>query len=275
MTTTARKTEPIVAIRLGIIPLAGIFILMLCLHFYPTGIDWEGTFSRLDEYWRDPFLLGSFMNPPWIIALLPHAILPLRWGNAVNLILNITMILLVIRKYGGNWKSILLVFSSPFVLDLARTNNIDWIPMLATLLPPAYGLPLLAIKPQAIGGIALIWFKKARWRLLIPLGVVCLLSFLVWGPWIFRYHAGTAMPWNFAPFPYFVPLGIYLLVRAWKSDDEILAAAATPFLVPYFAPYSLTSLLALLVSRKPKAGFYLWCAAWFYCIIETRRIALM
>lgn len=276
------RNKKIAMIRTWVPALAATSALGLLIYFlqayYPPAVDWEYSFSPLSEHWRDPFVIPSFTNPPWVIAFLPHAWLPLKLGNAINLFLNIAVILAVIRRFGGGWKLMLLVFTSPNFFDLARTNNVDWIPMLALLIPNSFGLPLLVIKPQALGGVALIWWKRNKfsWKMLLPLTVVLAASFLMWGAWPLR----TGLPenvawWNFAPWPLGILLGLYMLWRAYQENDEILAAAATPFLVPYIAPYSITALLAMAGGRYKKEVFFAYISFWIYVVVESRRIGML
>jgi hypothetical protein len=265
-------------VGVGIIAAAMIAMVALFNAYYPPAVDWEFTFSPLSEHWRDPFVIPTFTNPPWVTLLLPHAWLPLQLGNAVNLALNILMISAVIWKFKGGWQTMLLVFTSPVFFDLARTNNITWVPLLAVLLPPAWGLPVLAIKPHTIGGAALIWWKRAKFslKMLVPAVVVVGVSFLFWGFWPGKIGLiASSGIWNFAPWPLGIPLGLYMLYRAYKNDDEFLAAAATPFLTPYIAPYSVAGVLAYVGSKYKKEAFFVYVAFWAFFIVESRRIALM
>jgi hypothetical protein len=61
------------------------------------------------------------------------------------------------------------------------------------------------------------------------------------------------------------------LYRAIRTDDELIAAAATPFLVPYIAPYSLSGLMAMLGGKYKREIFYLYIGSWAYFIIQLRR----
>jgi len=260
--------------------LVALFMAVLVIFlkaFYPLGVDWTYNFAPLSGHWRNPFIFDTFTSPPWIIALIPHAWLPVAWGNPLNFALNLILIVAVVHRYRGGWQTLLLVFTSPPFFDLARTNNVDWLPMLALLLPPAWGLPVLAVKPQALGGAALIWWKRQnfRWQMLVPFLTVLALSFVVWGFWPTKLGLPQAVVWNFAPWPVGIPLGVYMLRRAYLQDDEILAAAATPFLVPYIAPYSVTALLAMAGGKYRKEAFIVYVAFWVYVIVESRRIALM
>jgi len=213
-----------------------------------------------------------------MLALLPHAILGAEWSNVVNLFLNFAVLVVLIWRFGGGWQAAAMTFLSPAFLALAYVNNMDWVPALAFLLPPTWGLPLLALKPQAVGGAALIWWKRSGFslRLLLPLALIVALSFVVWGFWPARMAMlpANARQWNFAPWPFGLPLGIYLLYRAYRSDDDVLAAAATPFLVPYFLIYSLTPLLALLACRRRHDGLVLWVGMWLLLIVEGRHLGM-
>lgn len=260
--------NPIIAILMGGILL--VVLAALIRDSYPIGVDWEYTFSQVSEFWQAPYAIPTFTNPPWVILLLPHAWLPLSWGNALNFLLNVTLLILVINRYGGTWHTYLMVFTSPFFFDLARTNNIEWIPLSGLLLPHTFGIPLLLIKPQAMGGIMLIWIKNEGVKILIPSAVLIALSFVMWGPWFLELSLPENVTWNFSMWPVGIPLGLYMLYRAYKTDEELLAAAATPFLVPYVAPYSLVGLMALLGGKYKREVFYVYVGIWAYFVIQLR-----
>ena len=95
------------------------------------------------------------------------------------------------------------------------------------------------------------------------------------GTWFLDFKSVSDTMWNFAPWPFGIPLGAYMLCRAYKSEDEILAAAATPFLTPYIAPYSVTIVLALVGSKYRREAFFVYVGFWIYFVVEARRLALM
>jgi hypothetical protein len=273
----AEKTSALLqehAAALILVFFSGILSLALLYWVMPIGVDWEYTFSRLPDIWKDPYQLWLFTNPPWVMALLPHAWMPLRLGNAVNFLLNIVFVAAAVRWAGGGRMALLLAFTSPVFFDLARTNNVDWIPLLGLLLGPALGLPLLAVKPQALGGAAVVWvadaIRRREWRTFLPLAAVVAISF-VWGFWPARLNLPRDVMWNFAPWPCGLPLGGWLLYRAVKQNDLPLGAAATPFLVPYIAPYSAAGLFAIAAARWPRIAQVIWVALWMYLIVSVRR----
>lgn len=245
-----------------------------------AGIDWKFTYVQAAENWRDPYVIPGladreqpFTNPPWVLALLPHAfLLPENVGAAVNSLITVVVILLVIRRFGGNWQTAAMTFTSMPFFDLMLKSNVDWITMVALLVPPMWGLPLLVIKPHSIGAVALIWWKRQgfSWRMFVPSAVIGVLSLLVWGLWFTRVGLPwNVAAWNFAPFPYFIPLGLYMLYRGYRSDDAFLAAAATPFLTPYIATYSVTAIFAFTGSKYRREMFIVWCAYWIYFILQA------
>jgi len=78
---------------------------------------------------------------------LPHSFLPIRLGNTINIILNISVVLYAVRKLGGDWKAIGLIFTSSVFFDLCRTNNIEWLPLLGLTIGPNLGSVLMLCKP--------------------------------------------------------------------------------------------------------------------------------
>lgn len=275
------KTKFVTYFVSSILVFAGLFYALIV--FYPVGVDWQYTFGQLWQHWDNPYAVRGLANPAWIMLYLPHTALPLKASNAVNLILNITLPALVLYKYHGKAMLPLLamLYTSPPFLDLIRTNNIEWIPLLGLLLPPQWLIVTMAVKPQSIGGVALIAWKRAdhRIKVLIPLVICILASILLYGLWflhldwqtIQKPHAAA----NFAPFPYFVPFGLYLLYRAYKQEDEILAGCATPLLVPYFAVYSLFPLLTLIATKRRLESFYLYIGLWLYVLVMAKRLGAL
>jgi hypothetical protein len=237
----------------------------------PVGVDWRDIYSPL-SFWQ-PFADADFYNPPWLLVLIPHAWLPMRWGNALNALLNILVPCAVIIKLKGGWRAVALVFTSPFYFQLIATNNVDWVPLLAFLVPAQWSLPFLLCKPQAIGGAALLFVRRTRGLALLPALAVFGFAAILWPAW---WTALRVPPLdvviNVAPFPLLVPLGLYALYRAWQTDDETLAAAATPLLVPYVAPYALTATMTVLAARHPRLAAIVWVVMWWQVGIVVRQM---
>ena len=254
--------------------LAIIIVLLYITLMLPAGRDWQ-TYSTTLEQIKTPYSIPDFIGMPFAFFALPHALLDHNFGGAINLTLNILVIAAVAYRYAGKqWHiAVAITMTSPMAINLIQSNNIDWIPLSAFLVTADWlAYPLLAMKPNVLVGAALIRFKRnPSPTVLIPLIVMLMASIAIWGAW--WQHLGQGVDtaaWNFAPFPYLIPFGLWLLWKAWHSEDEIIAACATPFLVPYFAPYSLTGLHVLLAARYRKAAIGLWVFSWWYLIITAR-----
>ena len=252
-------------------------IALLCFAFlFPIGCDWQTWDVTTISQMQTPYDMPNFTGMPFAFFALPHSLLSLDISNAINLTLNILVICAVAYKYAGKqWHiAVAITMTSPMSTILLMNNNIDWIPLSAFLVADWFAYPLLAMKPNVLAGAALIRFKRnSSLTALIPLIVMLIASVLIWGDWWTQLgHGLTGAAWNFAPFPYMIPVGLFLLWKAWRSEDEIIAACATPFLVPYFAPYSLTGLHVLLASRYRRAAIWLWCFSWWFVIIAANKM---
>jgi hypothetical protein len=246
-------------------------------QFYPIGDDWFYTYNLAVKNFFQPYAHSDLAGFPWLLVALPHGILPLEWGNAINLVIYLLVLLALIHKYDGGVFAMFLTFTSLITIEASRTNNADWVPAIFLLMPSQWTLPFLLAKPQILGAAALIWWKRQHfnWRLLIPSLVVIALSFVIWGWWVtpmLQKGAFVATEiWNYAVFPFGIPMGLYILYCAYRQDDEVLAACATPFFVPYFAVYSLAPLMAVVSSRHRHAGLALYCLSWALLIWDIRH----
>ena len=255
---------------LGIALFGAVFFGMF-YAFPPRGVAWS-TFSSLPAHWTTPYDVDTFINPPYIMAFILYMLLPFRWSNAINAIINLGVLALVNWKYKGGLFGLLLIFTSAYFLNLMVVNNIDWIPLLGVMCPPWLGAILISVKPQTVAGVGLIWLKRHGPKVLIPVTVVAALSLVIWRGWIFQWIASEhklgleSAGWNFALFPYLVPLGIFMLYKAWKTDDEILAAMATACFMPYFAMYSVTSVLAIAGRKHRIYAITLWVIGWILIV---------
>ncbi len=259
--------------------LALTFLFVILYYYYGDNQnDWQHFFSQVFAHIQAPNKVEGFINPPWTALLLAYGLLPLKISNVINLLLNICMLLLAVYKVKGGWLGIVLTFTSPIFFDMARVNPIDWIPLLGFLLPPIWGFPLMATKPQTLGAAMLIKWKQEKFSLkpLIPLAIIIGGSFLVWGNWVNIYGAVSLIDnsHNFSFWPLGIPFGIMLLYYAWKTNDEVLAGASTYLLIPYVAPYSMVCLLALLSGKHKKIALALYLGFTWFAVVEARRIGI-
>jgi hypothetical protein len=128
---------------------------------------------------------------------------------------------------------------------------------------------LLLVKPQSVGMIASTRLKRSGVRALVPTAAVLLLSLLIWPAWPMHFHGNTSAPWNVSSWwPWLVPVGLAMLAWAWRHDDDSIAGASTPLLVPYCATYSLVATMTLLAGRHRKALAIVWVTAWTYVLLR-------
>ena len=242
--------------------------------YLPPASDFIDSFWPAAHFPFDPYRIASYLNPPWLALLLyPLTFLSERVAQALIAYLNLAVTLLIIARHGGNrWSFGLALTSAPF-LSLLINGNMDWLPMLAFLIPAQWGMVALLSKPQVGSMAGLAWFKQTKRKDLffVPAIGFLLVSFLVWGWWVtqmvdhaLRAGGRTVGPWNIAPFPWLIPIGLWLLYQAWKREDELVAVAATLCLVPYFAIYSLTIFFAILAARYPRLSIIAWIVLWIF-----------
>lgn len=269
MAQLSRKSQVVIASACGILALA------LLAIYYPAGNDWRWTFSILPQDILHPYEIPSFANPPWILLFLWHAVFPESISNAVNLLANSIVILLALRKFNAPKWVIPLIFTNPAFFELARMNNVDWIPMLVLLLPTWVGFIAISAKPQMWCGygivLALREIRNSRWGIFVPLSIITALSFAIWGFWPAQLHLPWGALWNMAPWPFGIPVGIIILALAIKRDDEFLGALASPFLVPYFATPSVAGLFAYISAKRPQYAIMIWVVSWTFVVVALRR----
>lgn len=277
---TNRKYEIAACLALGVL------LCIFCIVSLPNGTDWVQTFSKVN--FANPYDLNEtvtythkFYNAPWTVFLIPHAALPLRTGNNINLVLNVMLPLLVILKYRGGLAAVAMTFISPSFYIVLATNNLEWVTSLAFLAPAPIAVALLTVKPQSAIMTVPVVLKKAYNEkgpagvalILLPLFILVLASFVIWPGWLsYVIHPPLNASYNISSFPDFLPIGILILVFALKDNDPVLGALSTYFFAPYITIYALTPCLALLSSRYPKQSFVVW-AMFMYLWAVSAKIA--
>jgi len=225
-------------------------------------VDWL-VFTWAIHHPLNPYAQG-FVSPPWTLLFLLHALLPPFIGVNINRAITLVVIAIVIRKRGGDIFSLLLVVTSIPLIWLMINGNIDFIPLLGLLVPPQFGLIALSAKPHIGIGIILLYFKRFGWKVFFPLLVIIAISIIAYGNWVVHLTPTRVPGRQFEFFPWLIPLGVYLLYRAWREDDDSWAALASLFLVPYYGLWSLTVPLTLLSTAHKRTAFFLWLATWCF-----------
>lgn len=267
--------------------IAGFFLLFasLTITFYifnpSPGIDWT-IFNRVN--WLRPYADPLFANPPWIIFVTPWLLLPLKLGASINRAVMVLIFLYHLKVNKVKPVAFLLLFTSaPFIL-LFTVNNIDYILLSGILLPAELGLVVVALKPQVAFGGVIVWIYRYMdkitnlIKMVIPITALLLGSFLLWGPWPLEMLSNgtgsgiTQSGHNISFWPWTIPLGVWLVVKALKDDDKLLAAVASPLLFPYLNTTSLSFTIAILLIRKDyKSTAWLYGASWYFIVFVANN----
>src|SRR5258708_25447213 len=226
----------------------------------PVWFDQENTFTKALYHLAGPQTIYQFRNPPWTAILLaPFSVLPLSIAVLIQLCLYFAILTLVIYKFGGDLKTVLLVLTSFIALDSALELNIEWLVCLGLLVPAAYSGLFLLIKPQTAFGVWLSFKRTDLTRAILITLVVVLISLLVWGAWPLRvaeFMQRNPPGWEFniaplalIPWPISVGMGLLLAWRAFRRRDSILGILCWLFFVPYLKFYALLPYFAVFAIR--------------------------
>lgn len=123
------------------------------------------------------------------------------------------------------------------------------------MLPAPIEVFFLLAKPQLGGTVALYWLKIA-WieggrrevaRIDFPVTMTFLISLAIFGLWPVYSIQSTSFGWNTSLWPYSIPIGKFIFYLAYHRHNKILAMGANPFLSPYLALHSWSSLLLSMI----------------------------
>ncbi len=232
--------------------------------------DWHFTFYPAGQNWLDPYE-NSFhlVYPPWLAVILaPFTLFPEDLARGLFAAFSVALTAYAVHRLGGGFMTLLLVLLTPFYVTLLIRGETDALPVagLALVLPnpvgwQVVGLALLLLKPQTMGFAAAFFFlfSPQKKQLIVGLGLLFLLSFLVYGVWpldiwerlpdLYRVDDVSLWPWG-------IPLGLLLLGYGYRQKSLTIAALATYFFVPYLNWYSLAGYAVIIFARSPR-----WFAA--------------
>lgn len=280
------QNTPFILILLFIFIVFAIFVVIF-YFFPPMGVDWHFTFFKVAQNPFRPYEIKFFVNPPWTALILsPLSFLSENFGRAINASLGLTMMGILVIKRGGGRLALLLALTSFPVLTAIADGTVEWIPAIGFLLENQWGLPFLLAKPQS-GLLAFLAWAKTKtqlMKLILPSIIIILLSLVIWGNWPLKIWgnvhamrlANTGLSsWDIAPFPYAIPIGlflIYLILKNKPRDSELLGILATICLVPYMAVGSLAVPFVLLSVSKRKFAILMWFILWVYAFVRNWAI---
>ena len=234
------------------------------------GLDWSHDIGPSVRAWFPaPWLKGLPLLPWAALLLSPLGALPDRVATALVNGASVIALAVTIRKMGGrDWMAIPLLVS-PFGIYMFGNGQTDCLILAGVTLSGGLDLLIVILKPQVALGVMMPRLRRADrhwWAYLAPLAIVLGLSLLVWPGWPqgIAAYAPVLLPgwWNWSIWPWGVPVGLFLLWRAWRTGDDRLGVAATPLLSPYLTAPSYLGLLAALASRWPQLVLALWALFW-------------
>lgn len=247
---------------------AAVVVVVSWVELPTGGGDWRWYFGPAA---RDALVDPSIRrvpNPPAISVLLwPLGLLSDRMATTVTNGLSVIVVASVTRRFGGpDWLAVPVLVSPPGYW-LFRAGQIDWLPLLGLLISNGFDVVLLMLKPQVAIGVVVPRLRRAGvlWlRYLMPAAVIGFASLILWPGW--PLNAARVAPsvdawWNVAVWPWGLPVGGFLLWRAWKSGEEWLGVAASPFLFPFLSVQSYLGLLIVLAARWPRPALVVWAVA--------------
>jgi hypothetical protein len=240
--------------------LAGSLILIAPL--LPVGLDWQNTYRPAALAMlrgESPFSVEIYYAAPWaLIPLMPFALLPYAIGRFFVFLLGLGAFAFTAHRLGaGKWTMMIFMLSAS-VVGCLNNGNIEWMPLLGSVLPPQFGLILLAVKPQVGIGLGLYWLVMI-WRekgflevvkVFAPVTVLLLLSFVVYGFWPLRFDQTLA--WSVDNTTLGLQ-GMFIggvgLVWAIRNRSEKAALASGPFFSPYVLQFTWSAALVPLLDK--------------------------
>jgi hypothetical protein len=257
--------------RLTVGATALVFIVLLAAlsALLPPSIDWRLTYRPATLallHGRNPYAAGVFSEAPFsaapwgLLPLIPVALLPLKVGSALLLLVSLIAFAYSAWQLGAGPVTLGAFLLSPPVLHCLLNGNIEWMPLLGFILPPQIGLFFVAVKPQTGFAVAIFWlaeaWHKGGWREVLrvfaPMTAALLVSFLLFGPWPFgaRQLLTIADRFNASLWPMSIPVGLALIVSAIRQRKVEYAMPASPCLSPYVLFHSWSSAVIALAAHK-------------------------
>jgi hypothetical protein len=216
--------------------------LVVALYYFPvTYGDWWAYFRPAALSLANPYQVRGVLNPPWTFVLLhPLAVLPGRWGGVGIAFLSIVAVALLLRSPA---KLVAVSASAPFIFVMVL-GQLDALVLYGLMLPSSLGPLLILAKPQ---GAVLTVLTRINRRSLLVLGVVLVISMLVWGFWPAQMLRSGLVPdelRNASFFPFSLPLVPVLLYFGIKRRSDAFLCWATLCASPFFQMHSVLPAIA-------------------------------
>ena len=243
-------------ILVGLLALYAVILCRCEIHSLAYfGIDWRETYYpavTLLLHGKNPYAVTTLHNAVWaLFPLIPIALVGEKAGEILMFFVAFGVYVYVARKLGATPLSLILFMTSPLIVYNLMLGNIDWLVVLGFIMPPSAGLFFVLLKPQIGIAVVVYWlwtsYKsggiKDVGKTFLPATFFIAISFFLFGNWITgRSDNLLSAGWNLSFFPYSVPIGLLLLIMAWKKKNY--AISASPFFSPYmsFGSWSIAQL---------------------------------
>ena len=245
-----------------LIILIAILTFVLSTSLPDLGYDWTHTYrpaALAMVHGESPYSVDIYYAAPWaVIPLIPIALLPEKLGVAFMFLIGLFAFAYIAYKLNPKPIVIILFMLSAPVVGCLIWGNIEWMPLLGIVLPAPIGLIFAAIKPQVGIGLILYWIVHlmktqglvGTVKAFLPVTIITLLSFLLYGFWPLRFQDTLALSnnstaqYNISLWPYGIFAGIWLVYKSLQHKKTETAIAASPFLSPYTLQYTWVTVLA-------------------------------
>ncbi len=244
-----------------------LLIASLVSVYLPFGVDWHEAFrpaSLALIYGESPYTVEKYYAPPWgLLPLLPLAVLPENIGRGILFALTLVSFAFVAHRLGAQLPAIVVFLLSPLVLHELLNANIDWLVLLGFVMPPQVGLLFVLIKPQVGVGLAVFWLinawknggYKQVFRISWPLFITSFISIALFGVWPLRLLSITSysQDFNASFWPSSIPIGLALIVAAFRKSEPRYAIASSPCFSPHVLFHSYVGVLVVLLPATAEA----------------------
>ncbi|HSG44117.1 MAG TPA: hypothetical protein VLA72_13255 [Anaerolineales bacterium] len=258
------------SIKVTFLAILVLFLIVLGAKLVPSlflGYDWIHTYrpaALAMARGESPYTVDIYYAAPWaLLPLIPIALLPKQAGIICIFLLGLSAFAYTAYKLGAKPVSMIIFLLSASVVGCLLWGNIEWMPLLAIVLPAPIGLIFAVIKPQVGIGIVIYWlFKilktegfKSVIKAFLPVTILTLLSFWMYGLWPLRFQQtldlsnSSSLDYNSTIWPQGAFIGIWLLYKAIKSHHARTAMAASPFLSPYTLQYTWVAVLVSVINK--------------------------
>ena len=262
------------AIFIGIVVAILWWIVAMYLYKNPVGVlvwyDQEHIFRNAPL--ATPYDAYGFVHPIWVVVLsYPFRWFPLEIGTLLQSLIYFVALALVIVKFGGDRRAILLTLFSFPSLDAVLQMNVDWLVIVGMLLPVWISGPFILAKPQIGIGYYLGQQPRDLLKAAVLMMVVFTVTVLIWGWWpeiiIGRVqNASISRFFNIAPVHYLgvvsILISIVLGIIAFIRKDVPLGVLAGLFFTPYISAYSLPLMLGMVAIRSRRLAFVITISYW-------------